>query len=124
MNDLSIRFFAYVTDLERRVNELESELARVRTAPPPPTIEPTAGLRTVRRAASYLKCSARHVANLSKTGLLPRVKLGAAVRYRRADLDAAVARRAEAPAAVTAPMAVPAPSAQTPSVSTSGGAEQ
>lgn len=48
---------------------------------------------TTRQTAEFLGLSARTVFNLTATGQLPAVKIGAAVRYRPADLREFVAAR-------------------------------
>jgi excisionase family DNA binding protein len=52
--------------------------------------EPSAApLLDVRQVAALLNCSTRHVYRLSDAGHMPApVKLGALIRWRRADLDA------------------------------------
>lgn len=60
------------------------------------TTDPTGGsggasveLLDVRAVAEMLDCSARHVYRLADAGRLPRpIKLGALVRWRRAELEA------------------------------------
>jgi excisionase family DNA binding protein len=53
-----------------------------------PADAPAAQLLDVRAVAALLHCSARHVYRMSDSGSMPRpVKLGALVRWRRADLD-------------------------------------
>ena len=55
----------------------------------PPADAPIAALLDVRAVAALLDCSARHVYRLNDAGRMPSaVKVGALVRWRRADLDA------------------------------------
>ena len=51
------------------------------------------GLLKAKEAASVLAVSEKHLYNLAKRGLIPRVVLGSrAVRYRVSDLEALIAR--------------------------------
>lgn len=50
------------------------------------TIE-TTRLMTVKNAAAYLAISERKLWDMTKTGEIPAVRLGRAVRYDRSDLD-------------------------------------
>ncbi|HUY32963.1 MAG TPA: helix-turn-helix domain-containing protein [Pirellulales bacterium] len=51
--------------------------------------EPVAALLDVQAVAAMLNCSPRHVRRLADAGRMPApVKLGALIRWRRADLDA------------------------------------
>lgn len=55
----------------------------------PPDLAALPALLDVQAVAQLLDCSARHVYRLADAGRMPRpVKLGALVRWRRADLDA------------------------------------
>ena len=58
----------------------------------PPLAESPATLLDVRRVATLLGCSARHVYRLSETGRMPRPRLiGALVRWSRVEIEAWVA---------------------------------
>jgi excisionase family DNA binding protein len=60
----------------------------------PPADAPAAALLDVRAVAALLDCSPRHVYRLADDGRMPPpVKLGALVRWHRADLDAWIAGR-------------------------------
>jgi excisionase family DNA binding protein len=60
----------------------------VSTATVPPADAPAAQLLDVRAVAALLDCSSRHVYRLADAGRMPPpVRLGALVRWRRADLD-------------------------------------
>lgn len=62
------------------------------TEPTTETAPPAAVLLDVRAVASMLGCSTRHVHRLRDGGRMPApVKLGALLRWRRADLNAWVA---------------------------------
>jgi excisionase family DNA binding protein len=53
----------------------------------PPADTPAAALLDVRAVAALLQCSPRHVYRLADTGRMPApVRLGALVRWRRAEL--------------------------------------
>jgi excisionase family DNA binding protein len=55
----------------------------------PPDLAPLPALLDVRAVATLLDCSARHVYRLADAGRMPPpVRLGALVRWRRADLNA------------------------------------
>jgi excisionase family DNA binding protein len=55
--------------------------------------EPSAALLDVRAVAALLDCSPRHIYRLSDAGLMPSpVRIGALVRWRRADLDSWLAQ--------------------------------
>jgi excisionase family DNA binding protein len=59
----------------------------------PPADAPAAQLLDVRAVAQLLNCSPRHVYRLADAGRLPApLRLGALVRWRRADLDAWLAQ--------------------------------
>lgn len=49
-------------------------------------------LLTRPQLAAHLQCSSRHVDNLPRRGLLPVVRLGRCVRYRRDSVLRAIAR--------------------------------
>ncbi len=57
-----------------------------RTPEPEPPL-----LVTRREAARLLAVTERHLQNLERDGVFPVVRLGASVRYRRADIDAVIA---------------------------------
>jgi excisionase family DNA binding protein len=60
----------------------------VTTAAIPPADAPAAQLLDVRAVAQLLACSVRHVFRLAGAGRMPQpVRIGALVRWRRADLD-------------------------------------
>ena len=62
------------------------------TATQPPADAPAAQLLDVRSVAALLGCSTRHVYRLADAGRMPPpVRLGALIRWRRADLDAWIA---------------------------------
>ncbi len=61
-------------------------------APPQPTPAPPRVLLTEPEAARMLRCCTKHVYNLFKRGELPRVKVGASVRYAPSDLLAYIER--------------------------------
>lgn len=50
----------------------------------------TGGLMTTKEAAKWLRISTRHLMTLAKHGKIPRIKMGAAARYDRRDLQAYV----------------------------------
>jgi len=59
----------------------------VTTATSPPADAPAAALLDVRAVATLLNCSPRHVYRLADAGRLPSpVRIGALVRWRRAEL--------------------------------------
>lgn len=54
---------------------------------------PEPALMTGKEAAEHLGISEKHLYNLAKRGLIPRVVLGSrAIRYRRSDLEALIAQ--------------------------------
>ncbi|BBO32515.1 helix-turn-helix transcriptional regulator [Lacipirellula parvula] len=57
---------------------------------PDPTL-----LITRREAARLLAVTERHLQNLERDGLFKPVRLGTAVRYRRCDVEATIAKLAE-----------------------------
>jgi excisionase family DNA binding protein len=59
-----------------------------------PESEPSI-LITRREAARLMAVTERQLQNLEKQGVFPVVRLGTAVRYRRSDIDAVVAKLAE-----------------------------
>lgn len=52
-------------------------------------------LVTRREAARLLSVTERHLQNLEKQGVFKPVRLGVSVRYKRTDIDAAIAKLAE-----------------------------
>lgn len=52
-------------------------------------------LITRREAARLMAVTERHLQRLERDGVFPVVRLGAAVRYRRADIEAVIAKLAE-----------------------------
>jgi excisionase family DNA binding protein len=59
------------------------------TAQPPEEPLPDSAVFDVGGLATLLRCSTRHVTRMSDSGKLPRpLKLGALVRWRRAEIDA------------------------------------
>jgi len=62
----------------------------------PPKPEPEKPILITRReAARLMAVTERHLQNLEKQGVFPVVRLGTAVRYKRSDIDAVIARLAE-----------------------------
>ena len=57
---------------------------------PNPQVPPV--LLTTRQAAADLAISEGHLKNLTAAGVIPFVQLGRSVRYRRADIETAVAK--------------------------------
>lgn len=57
----------------------------------PPTPPPSAALATRQEAAAFLRISPRKLDALTASGAIPRVRIGAAVRFDRDDLEAFIA---------------------------------
>jgi excisionase family DNA binding protein len=78
--------------LERAGSETPNQKVSAMVAAAAPA--PASILLTPREAASEFRCSERHLYNLRRRGVLPSVKLGKSVRFRRADLESLAERLA------------------------------
>lgn len=58
---------------------------------PPAVLQPASDVLTRDDVAGLLRCSTRHLDNLMGRGLIPHIRLGRSVRFRRTSVLAALA---------------------------------
>ena len=61
-------------------------------APPPPATDEANPLLTEKQVAAFLSITPRHLYSWRMAGFIPYYKIGRAIRFRKAEVDEALAR--------------------------------